>query len=100
MNYQAMEGLEQRRLLSLTLLGSPSTVTGAPSSSNFDAAVAGNGQSIVAFATAGDAGDLKAIRYSADGAELGSVRLASGKTISAISTTMDGDGDAVVAWTQ
>ncbi len=101
MNNRLFEILEQRRLLSLAILG-PATDVPGESGSSFDLAVAGNGSFIIAripgdmFATR----SVEVLRSSAAGQQIGStITIASGDSVDAISVSMDSLGDAVIAYT-
>src|SRR5688572_15971214 len=93
-----MQALEARRLLAFTPFGEETVVSGATPGS-YDLAVAGNGRFIVAYA---DGTRLRAVRYNADGEQVGGViTVASFATaaVGDVSAAMDADGDAVIAYT-
>ena len=95
------EPLEPRRLLSLTVLGEETTVASGLVRGDFDLATAGDGSFIIAAdVPRGSIHRVTAFRYSAAGEPIGEpIPLYAHITKTAnISTSMDADGDAVVAY--
>ena len=90
--------LEPRRLLAFTPFSEEAVVPGAVPGS-YDLAVAGDGSFIVAYA---DETRLQAVRYDADGEQVGGVLTVASLVTAAVgdvSAAMDADGDAVIAYT-
>jgi hypothetical protein len=94
----SVEGLEARRLLSFAPLGPAVDVPQSAGATAMNIAVGGDGTSMVVFVSAG--GSLTAIRYAADGTQLGAPLPLGAATTSSlpVSADMDADGDAVVAY--
>lgn len=96
------EPLEPRRLLSVVPPGDAVDVSDAKPLRSYDLAIAGTGEFMIARVV-GEADpaldEVQVVRYSAAGAQAsGPVTIASGSSILRVAVSMDGDGDAVVAY--
>lgn len=96
------EPLEPRRLLSVVPPGDAVDVSDAKPLRSYDLAIAGTGEFMIARVV-GEADpaldEVQVVRYSAAGAQVGGpVTIASGSSILRVAVSMDGDGDAVVAY--
>ncbi|HEV2292275.1 MAG TPA: hypothetical protein VGR35_00370, partial [Tepidisphaeraceae bacterium] len=94
-----IERLESRRLLSLTPIGTETTVPFPIEMSQFDLAVAGDGSFIVVADPIEQPGspDVIAVRYAANGEQLGAPLRLDDRGFN-VSVSMDADGDAVVVY--
>jgi Ca2+-binding RTX toxin-like protein len=97
--------LERRRLLTLMPVG-PELLTPLASTSGFDTfdiAVARDGSYLIAGVVSfGESGSLMAVRYSTEGEQIGQPLTLDNSVSTGIElcADMDGDGDAVVAYTE
>src|SRR5688572_2030403 len=91
------ERLESRRMLAFAPFTDEVVVPGSTPDS-YDLAVAGDGSYIAAYA---DGTAVRAVRYSARGAQVGVTTAAAFATavVNDVSVAMDADGDAVIAYT-
>jgi Ca2+-binding RTX toxin-like protein len=95
-----LESLESRWLLTVVTVGADVTVPGPTSVISQDVAVAGNGNYVVATIENANTPKLTAVRYSADGSQIGNP-LTLGtltKREVPVSVSMDAQGDAVVGY--